>query len=353
MGRYGTFGGPSALIEAYIDWRDERLALVEAGEIEEADGRADFPEFLYGPIRTALWHGYQRVQPNWRRYARKENMVDFRERRLRGINALTGISRVGESGHYEQMRRTERKPAVLGIDTYGAVYSVTRQMIRNDESGDLLNKNPGDMGYAMGVFVMQAMAALIESNPLTFDGATMANDTRGNHTTNALSEDSLANAIAWVENQTDEDGFPIVVQFATLAVHGPKLELIAKRILNSSIAAVPVGATTQTTTTMYQGTDNPVSALLPADAVVRERFFTDLTDWRLFANPNELPAFCIGFLDGDESPFIGIKEPQVRNALGAGTDPYTYEFDSVDFKMRLDFGVAPLDFRGYYWAEVA
>jgi hypothetical protein len=38
----------------------------------------------------------------------------------------------------------------------------------------------------------------------------------------------------------------------------------------------------------------------------------------------------------------------VRMALGAGTDPYSFELDAVDFKVRSDFGVAPIDFRGAY-----
>ena len=84
MKQYGDYGKPVLLFEAYKDWREERL--------EEADTRADFPEFLYGPVRTAMWYGYERVQPKYRRYARIENIPDFRERRLRG---LTGLSRIG------------------------------------------------------------------------------------------------------------------------------------------------------------------------------------------------------------------------------------------------------------------
>ena len=67
---------------------------------------------------------------------------------------------------------------------------------------------------------------------------------------------------------------------------------------------------------------------------VREAFFNDVTDWYLFADPNSVPAFAIGFLNGERRPFIGLKNPEVRNALGPGVDPYTFELDSVDFKVR-------------------
>ena len=34
-------------------------------------------------------------------------------------------------------------------------------------------------------------------------------------------------------------------------------------------------------------------------------------------------------------------------------DPYTFELDSVDFKVRQDFGVAAVDWRGAYKSIVA
>ena len=43
-----------------------------------------------------------------------------------------------------------------------------------------------------------------------------------------------------------------------------------------------------------------------------------------------------------------LKDPMVRMALGAGTDPYSFELDAVDFKVRSDFGVGVIDPRGAY-----
>jgi hypothetical protein len=78
------------------------------------------------------------------------------------------------------MRRTERPGPSLVIDTYGGVYSITRQAIINDDSGELLNRNPADMGYAAGIFVAEALVALIESNPTAPDGTAFFHGVRGN-----------------------------------------------------------------------------------------------------------------------------------------------------------------------------
>lgn len=348
MGPYGEYGRPIALLEAYREWADQRL--------QEADSRADFPEFLFGPVRAALWHGYQRVAPQWRRYARVEPLADFRERRLRGINALRGFGYVGDHGEYPGMRRTEMLPATLALDTYGGVYEITRHAILSDDTGELLNRNPADMGYVASTFVAETIVALIESNPTAADGTAFFHSSRGNTGTAALSEDSLADAISWMESQLDNDGYHIMIRAGALLVKNARLQLIANRIIRSqqtggtqTIASAP-GAGSNI---FDKGTDNPLSGILPGDAVVREPFFSDANDWFLIADPADIPAFAIGFLNGNEQPFVGLKDPTVRSALGGGMDPYTFEFDLIAFKVRHDFGVAAVDPRGAYRSVVA
>lgn len=358
MRDYGIYGRPIHLFEAYEDWKEQQRdnALNEGLSLEEADSKADFPNFLFGPISYTMWQGYTRVQPQYQRYARIENLTDFRERRIRGLNALRGVGYVGDHGEYPQMRRTERGGPSLILDTYGGVYAITRQAIINDDSGELLNRNPDEMGYAMGIFVAETLIALIEGNPNAYDSATMANSTRGNYTTNALSEDSLADALAFMENQFDDSGYRIVIRAANLVVKNARMQLIANRILRSEQAGTTInytGAPGVGSNVMDKGTLNPLATILPDDAVIREPFFTDSNDWRLFAAPGDVPAFALGFLNGREEPFVGMMNPQVRSALGPGVDPYSYEFDTIDFKVRHDFGAAAVDFRGIYWGQVA
>jgi hypothetical protein len=355
-GPYGNLGRPNSLLEAYIEWRDDRLARVEEG-LMEADTRADFPEFLYGPIRTSTWGGYTRIQPQYRRYARVENAPDFRERRLRGLNALRGVGYVGEHGEYPMMRRTERPSAPLVVEKYGGVYSITWEAIVNDESGDLLNRNPADMGYAMGLLVAETGIALLESNPTAADGDPFFSVGRGNEGSAALSEDALADAIAAMESQFDDDGYRIVVRPAALIVQNARNEMIARRIINSTVTGTQVEYTGGTPGVGSQyfdkGTLNPLNGIMPGDAVVREPFLSDSNNWYLFADPNDVPAFAVGFLNGQEQPMIGLKNPEVRNALGPGVDPYTFELDTVDFKIRHVFGWAAVDPRGAWRSVVA
>lgn len=343
---YGAYGKPIRLLEAYKEWRDER-------ELEEADSKADFASFLFGPVRQSMWSGYSRAQAQYQRYTREESAPDFRDRRLRGLNGLLGIGYVGDHGHYPGLARSLRPPASLSVDTYGGIYSITRQAIINDDSNELLNRNPADMGYSAGVFILQAVIAMIVNPPnvptatggsVPFYGAT-------NSVVTPLSEDSLADAIGAMESQFDDDGRPIVVTPTILVVKNARMQMIAQRILNSTqtgTTATYTGGSGAGSNVFDKGTINPLAGILPADGVIRDPWFPDANDWYLFADPSDVPAFAVGFLNGQSEPQVMLKDPMVRMALGAGTDPYGFELDAVDFKVRSDFGVAPVDPRGAF-----
>lgn len=350
MSRYGSYGRPVLLFEAYRDWREERL-------LQEADSKADFPEFLYGPVRSSLWQGYEYVQGQYQKYMRVENAPDFRERRLRGLTGMLRPGYVGDHGEYPNTQRKERKGVPLVVDTYGAVYSITRQTIVNDDTQELLNSAPAEIGDAMGNFVVEMAIALIESNPTAADGNPFFGSGRGNAITLALSEDSLATGLSQMTKQFDDIGRRIRVTPKVLAVGDPRVQLEANRILNSQLTGTTItftGGAGAGAGVFDKGTNNPLSGILPSDAVVYDPFFTSAHSWYLFADPAKVPAFAIGFLNGQQQPQVFLKEPQARDSLGGnGTDPYTWELDSVDFKCRHDVGVAAVDPRGALKSTVA
>lgn len=347
MRQYGDYGRPILLFEAYKDWRSDLQEQVSDGHLQEADAKYDFPSFLYGPVRQSMWHAYDRVQPQYKRYARIENAPDFRERRLRGLTGMTRPGYVGDHGEYPQMTRGERPAAALVVDTYGGVYAMTRQLIINDESNELLNSAPAEMGDAAAEFIVETIIALIESNPNAPDGSPMWSVGRGNQGTAALSEDALATGIAALTKQRDDNQRRVNVSVQSLVVGDPRIHLTAQRILNSA----ETGATANdTATTVFdKGRQNALRGILPGDAVVYDPYMSDTNDWYLFADPSRVPSFAVGFLNGQERPQVFLKNPEVRTALGGGgQDPYTFELDSIDWKVRMDFGVAPVDPRGTY-----
>jgi hypothetical protein len=56
--------------------------------------------------------------------------------------------------------------------------------------------------------------------------------------------------------------------------------------------------------------------------------------WYLFADPMDIAAFEVVFLDGNETPFID--------------EAVDFDTDAMKFKVRLDYGVANGDWRAGY-----
>ena len=248
-----------------------------------------------------MWHGYSRAQAQYQRYTRQESSPDFRERRLRGLNGLLGIGYVGDHGEYPNLGRTERPPATLSVDTYGGVYSITRQAIINDDSNELLNRNPADMGYAAGVFILQTVIATVETPGLAPDGNAFFSGARGNEVTTVLGEDAIADAITFMEDQKDDDGRHIVVTPRILVVKTARQQMIAQRILNSTQTGgiQTINSAANAGSNVFdKGTINPLAGILPADGTIREPWLTDEQDYYIFADPGDVPAFAIGFLNG-------------------------------------------------------
>lgn len=344
MGRYGNIGRSVPLYDAFTSWQQQM-------ELEEAHTKADFADFLFGPVSTSLYKGYSKIMGQYRRYARVENLSDFNPRRIKGLRGITGMGYVGDGGEYPEATRGERPNASLLIDTYGTTYSITRQAVINDSTKELLKSNPEELGQLAALFIVETFIAYIESNPTAPDGNPVYDNSRGNTVTAALSEDSLATAISTMESQLDEDGRHISLNVRTLAVKNARMELIANRIINSQLTGSTVnwtGASGVGSNVMDKGTMNPLKGILPSDAVVKDPYWTDANDWYLFADPEDVPAFAAGFLNGNEKPQVFLKNPEAAVVGGSGNDPYTWEWDSVDYKVRTDFGISTVDPVGTY-----
>jgi hypothetical protein len=346
MQDYGYFGKPCMVLEMMKDWRQGVLSAVEAGRVQEAspDGKADFASFFDNPVTTQFYAGYDRAESSWRRFVMRDAATDFKEKKIKGLAGISGFGYVGDLGEYPGLRRAFRPEASIVVDTYGGVYQISRQAIRNDETRRILTTGPDEMGYGAGIFITETIISLIVSNPLAPDGAAMYSTTRGNEVSVVLDENSLIDAATWMQGQKNDDGRPIRVTPTTLAVQNERMAAIARRILQSQ----GVIQTSTSTGEFGKGDLNVARGTIPADGIVVDPFFPDANDWYLFADPDRVPAFAASFLDGQERPFIGLKDPYVRSVYGAGVDPYTFELDSLDYKVRFDFGAAPVDPRGTY-----
>ena len=349
------------LSEAGYDF-DSLTEAIQGGEeldenLLEAGSSTDFPNYLADKITKRLMWGYTDVDSTWRTYTRTYSVPDFKPITFTRLSEHQDLLEVPEGGRYEDSAIHEIVGPSITVRTLGRLFSLTRRVLINDDLNQLRDR-PAGMGRAAARTLNKDVVGKLEGNALTYDGNAMISAAHNNimsGATAALSEDSAAQAMLLMRLQTTDDGNRIGLRMRTLLVP-PQLETVADRILTSTMVPQPsegltpvAGAVPSLWTTRQHGLGG-ANVLQGRFVVVSEDYLLDPNDWYGFADPQEAPAMGTGFLNGDETPDIFLKDPGMRNVLG-GTDPYSMEFDEIVWKIRHEWGTAPLDWRGIVGAK--
>jgi hypothetical protein len=301
-----------------------------------------------------MW-GYGEVTTSWRRYARTYNVPDFKAVSFVRLTEMQDLLEVKEAGEYKDSEIAEIVGPSISVKKFGRLFSLTREALINDDLNQLRDR-PAAFGRSAARTLARAVISFFEGNPVTYDGVNLFHATHANLLSGAqfaLSEDALAQALTKIRKQTDPNGNVIGLSPRTVVIP-PELDLIIDRILTST--TVPLagffqsGNTTATTPRDFgMGGTNVLSRrnLTP----VVEEYLTDPNDWYVFADMGEAPTIAVGFLNGVETPAIMLKDPGMRLILG-GSDPYSMEYDEITWKVRHEWGVAALDWRGAVKAVV-
>jgi hypothetical protein len=359
--RWGRWGKHIELFDLWADFNeDPTVAEVFAEEFDEDDGpglsegtggpegRADFPIFLQTVIRHRMRERFRSVAAKWQSYVGVENAQDFRAHTTSELGAVRGIRPVNEDGEYKRMRSSEAPGPSYAVAKHGGVYAVTMELVINDDADQILNRTPREMGRAMAEYVSQLVVAFIESNPTySVDSAPFFSAGRGNQRStgaNSLpNETNLMAALDQFQLRRDADNMPFTPEPQRILVRTPSQKATFDRILRSQLTGVVDTAVTNTALSygqFFTGNTNPAYNVLPPDAVVNDVWLNDTDNWYIFGNIQDRPAFIIAYLRNNREPFIGLKDQGVRDAMGAGTDPYSWWFDHIEYKIRHILGVA-------------
>lgn len=362
--RYGRWGKHIELFELWESFNEDPAVRSAFGNLQEEqdialqegtgapEGRADFPIFLQTVIRHRMRERFRAAASVWQSYVGFENAQDFRAHTVSQLNSIRGIKPVNENGEYKRMRSSESPGPSYAVAKHGGTYGVTMELVINDDADQILNRTPRELGRAMAEYVSQLVVAFVESNPTySVDGAAFLSAGRGNERVGATAqpnETNLMGVLDQMQMRRDADNVPFTVDANKILVRTPSQKATFDRIIRSQLTGVADNLTggaqggnaALTYGTMFTGNYNPAYNVLPPDAVVNDPWLNDPDDWWVFGNAADRPAFVMAYLRNNREPFIGIKDQGVRSAMGAGTDPYSWWFDSIDYKIRHILGVA-------------
>lgn len=351
MSGYGIYGRPIEVFEKWKAWAKDPAVLEGLAEAEGTgapEGRADFPIYLQSVIRRKVRERFATVASKWQSYMGTENARDLRKHEVVQLNGLSGVGPINEDGTYPAMRSDEEEGPSFSVGKHGGWYSVTEELILDDDADLLLNRIPAEMGKAFAQYQSRVFTAFVESNP-TYgpDGQPFFSSARGNQVTGAAAQPNESNLMAMLDLmalRTDKHGDPFTVSARRILVRTPSQKARFDAIIRSQQTGMRDTAAANTSRgfgSFGSGTDNPAYNVLPADAVIDEPWLKAPSQYLILGDADDRPAFIAAFLRGQQQPFIGLRNPEVRSAYGAGQDPYRFSIDTIDYKGKHFFGVAP------------
>lgn len=331
------------IFDAYIEAREQ----AERGELdaEEAMSTSDFGTYLGKFLRHTFLDRYTEIQGAWPQYTKDYSLEDFEEYTSSRFGRFTDIPEKPLNGPYEELAIREYDAEKLKLKEFGAGFSVTRQLIISDRLNKLADL-PTQFAEAMARTVSKrAAVTAFQSNPTMYDGNALFSANHSNIGSTALTADTtgmgvLIAAEQALDAQTDDEGYKIQTPGRRILIIPVELRWIVNALVNNEL--LPNGASVLEANLVKGRYD-----------VIEEPFFTDANNWYMASDLKGPLGFLAAVtLNGNTTPFLGLKDPGVRGILG-GNDPYSFEFDEISYKIRHDFEFKPVEWRGVYGAIVA
>lgn len=331
---YGEIGRPVLLFEGFKEWYNS----TEAIELRESGSTTDFVTYLADKINKMFFARYERWPSDWSSWVKQVPLTDFKQMTSVGYTGIPELLKVREGGDYKDTNISEIVGPTMQLEKFGRTFSLTYETIVNDDLGKLAEIPNMMAEAALDTLSVDIVQRTLETPGNAYDGTAFFHASHGNlNASQALSEAGVANSIVAMRSQTDTEGRKIRIMPKTLLIP-PALEFVAKRILADT--HVPQPGTGLTSANVVANSLTPIV----------EPYLTDTTDWYVLADPQVgRPAFQIGFMNGRAQPDVYLKDPAIKLLLGGmAHNPYSFEFDEIDWKVRHHWDAAPWEWRAAY-----
>jgi hypothetical protein len=321
--------GLCGLIQACCDMEGASRPRIGASPVEIAQAgfsTGSLSTLLGNTAHKVLIASYRSVSSAARKIAKKLSASDFKTHTGVQLTGDPTLAKVGNTGQLQHASLGEAS-YTYAVDTYGKIFGITRQMIKNDDLGAFLDI-PAMLGRGSALTIEKLFWTLVLANTNTFFGSGNNNYISG--ATTVLGITSLSQAVAKFRQQVDVDKNPILVEPKLLVVP-PELETMAKQLSESGLIIVR-GTTDNVLPSgnIHGGKYEPVVSPYLSNSNYTGN---SSTAWYLFGDPADVAAFGIAYLDGVENPTIE-DAPLQGDMLGKAWRGY------------IDFGVCQINHRG-------
>lgn len=302
---------------AGIDMRRERDAMII---LRAANTSSDFPLLLEAAANKILLVAYGRAAPTYRAIAKRRDLSDFKATKLLRVGDFPTLQAYQEDGEIKAGTINEGRETVI-LGSFGRILRLSRQAIINDDLGafdDVLGSIGGMVSRFENASFYTMKAVNAGNGPKLADNVNLFNSAHGNLAASggAVDVTTLGAGRAAMRKQADLDGNKLNIA-PSIILNGPDTETAIEQYLAPIVAAE--GAKV-----------NPFASKLQQ---ITEASITG-NAWELYADPDVLPVFHYGYLEGASGPRVMTHEP--------------FNTDGMAFRVTLDFYSGATDYRGAY-----
>jgi ATP-dependent protease ClpP protease subunit len=309
-----------------IGFNTRGLTQMEIVAAAFTQGTSDFPVLLENTMHKSLLAAYALAPDTWSRFCAVGSVSDFRAHNRYRIGSFGNLDTVNELAEFKNKSIPDGEKVSITASTKGNIINLSRQAVINDDLGAFVGL-AGMLGRAARRSIEADVYTLLTSNTgagPTLNGTAMFHSTRGN-----LAASAAAPTVALVDAGR-----------AAMAIQ-KDVSLNDYLDLRPAIAltSMAVGSTMRVLNDAQYDPDTANKLQRPNSVrgLVREVIDTPRLSgnaWYLLADPNVAPIIEVAFLDGVQEPYI-----ELQNG---------FEVDGARYKVRLDYGVAGIDWRGAY-----
>lgn len=286
---------------------------------------SDFPILLENVMHKTLQQAYALAPDTWSRFCAVGSVSDFRAANRYRVGSIGNLDSLTELGEFKNKTIPDGEKASITAGTKGNIINISRQAVINDDMGAFIGLS-NMLGRAAKRSIEAAVYALLAENagagPLLSDGKALFHADHGNLVTSGAvpSIDTIEAARVLMAQQKDVSGNDYLDLRPALWL-GPMSLGGKARVVNTS-AYDP-------------DTSNKLQRPNICNGLFRDVIDTPRLSgnpWYVFADPNEAPTIEVAFLDGVQEPYLELEQG--------------FDVDGARYKVRLDFGVAGIDYRG-------
>lgn len=286
---------------------------------------SDFSNILAGGAEKSVLTGWQNSGETFQQWTKTGSLSNFREAKRVGLNGFSDLDKVPEGAEYKYIT-TSDSGVPIALATYGNIFSITRQAIINDDLSQLTTI-PQAMGRAAARTVGNLVYLHLTANASFTDGKSLFHADHNNLIAKGMDTDGLNEARKMMRLQEDVNGDPINVIPAFILVPAA-LEGLANRAVLSSSSLFPLDQ--NGTLNQNPGIINVVKDM--AQVIVEPRLDkANNKQWYVSAAKGT-DTIEVAYLDGMDTPYLEQQEG--------------FTVDGIAWKVRIDAGVAALDYRG-------